>query len=201
MKQKIFGIGLNKTGTKTLHECGKILGYDCYSCDKDLLEDVTLKKYFGNILTTVEKYNFFEDWPWPLIYKELDYYFPSSKFILTVRKDAFTWYESLKKHSLRTHPVNHCRKLAYGYNYPHCKKWEHVLFYLRHNEIVNRHFVGRRNDFIELCWEEGDRWDKLCNFLGKNVPNVPFPHMNKGSEVKNDENWVLINKILSGVGD
>ncbi|MHC4376201.1 MAG: hypothetical protein ACYS26_06360 [Planctomycetota bacterium] len=36
---KIFGIGLNKTGTTTLGQCGRILGLRCTSFDRDLLDD------------------------------------------------------------------------------------------------------------------------------------------------------------------
>jgi hypothetical protein len=39
-RAKVFGIGLNKTGTTTLHECGKILGYRCTSCSRSLLDDI-----------------------------------------------------------------------------------------------------------------------------------------------------------------
>jgi len=27
---------------------------------------------------------------------------------------------------------------------------------------------------------DGDGWDKICSFLNEPIPNVPFPHQNKG---------------------
>jgi hypothetical protein len=111
---KVFGIGLNKTGTTTLGECGKILGLCCTSCDKGLLEDVASRNDFSRIIHKVNQHDLFEDWPWPLIYKQLDQMFPGSKFILTVRSSEGKWLESLKNHSMRTHPIGHCRRLAYG---------------------------------------------------------------------------------------
>ena len=193
---KIFGIGLNKTGTTTLGKCGQILGYHCFSGNKILLKDVILNQDFKRIKETVNDYDLFEDWPWPLIYKELDEMFPNSKFILTVRRNEQVWLNSLKQHSLRTRPFLHSRKLAYGYNYPHHKTKEHIDFYKKHNEDVRRYFSGREKDFIEICWENGDDFSKLCNFLGQDIPDLPIPHTNKGSSVHISKKRYWMNKFL-----
>lgn len=196
---KIFGIGLNKTGTTTLGQCGKALGYLCKSCDRELLKDVMTSKDFSRVRKVVSEYDLFEDWPWPLIYNELDLMFPSSKFILTVRKDEDTWLRSMKKHSMRKHPTRHCRKLAYGYNYPYRHEKKYIEFYKQHNKNVKNYFKGRENDFIELCWETGDGWNELCNFLGAEIPDIPFPHANKSVNQRVDNSWVLINKVFSKI--
>jgi hypothetical protein len=194
----VFGIGLNKTGTTTLGECGKILGYRCISHNRKLLEDVVLRNYFENLREVVSQYNFFEDWPWPLVYKELDNLFSGSKFILTVRRNEQIWLKSLKKHSLRTPPKKHSRKLAYGYNYPHKHEKEHIELYKSHNEDVRAYFRGRENDFLEVCWENGDGWEKLCRFLKKDIPDVPFPHARKGKDQRAKKKlWPIINRMLS----
>ena len=194
---KIFGIGLNKTGTSTLGQCGKILGYRCTSCDKGLLEDISLRNDFTRIKKTVSQFDLFEDWPWPLIYKELDLMYPGSKFILTKRENENVWLSSLKKHSMRTHPTRHCRKLAYGHAFPHKYEDEHLEFYKRHNDDVRTYFKGRDNDFIEICWENGDSFEKLCNFLRRDVPSITLPHANRGSDIKVETSRLLINKFLS----
>lgn len=178
MRAKVFGIGLNKTGTTTLQECGKILGYKCTSCDRSLLDDVVTRGDLSAVQRVVDQHELFEDWPWPLIYKQLDQLYPGSKFILTVRQTNETWLRSLSSHALRTSPRLHCRKLAYGYNYPQGHQQEHLDFYERHNQEVRNHFKDRPNDFIELCWENGDGFPELCAFLGCDVPEAPFPHAN-----------------------
>ncbi|XCN74206.1 MAG: sulfotransferase family protein [Candidatus Electrothrix aestuarii] len=198
-KPKIFGIGLNKTGTTTLGQCGEILGLRCTGCNPRLLEDFVVRNDFSRIVQHVSRYDLFEDWPWPLIYKQLDEMFPGSKFILTVRSSAETWLESLKKHSMRTHPTKHCRKLAYNFNFPHKHEKEHVEFYIKHNDCVRSYFDNRRNDFVELCWENGDGFEKLCNFLGYDVPDVPFPHANKGINNQVGKRRLLTNKLLSKI--
>lgn len=62
---KIFGIGLNKTGTKTLRQCGKLFGLRCTSLDRGLLEDYVLHNDFTRIKKKANQYDLFEDWPWP----------------------------------------------------------------------------------------------------------------------------------------
>ncbi|MGW8159184.1 sulfotransferase family protein [Desulfoprunum sp.] len=198
---KIFGIGLNKTGTTTLGRCGKILGYRYTECDRGLLEDVVLRNDFARIGQTVERFDLFEDWPWPLIYKDLDRMYPGSRFILTIRKNENVWLDSLKSHSLRTPPLQHCRKLAYGYNFPHGHEQEHLELYRRHNDNVRAYFKDRDRDFLEICWENGDGFEKLCNFLGREVPAVPLPHANKKSDHPNRLWRFLSNRLLSLVGN
>ena len=194
---KIFGIGLNKTGTTTLGQCGRILGLRTSGCDKTLLKDYVSRNDFSRIIEKVSHYDLFEDWPWPLIYKQLDEIIPGSKFILTTRSSEEKWLESLKKHSMRTPPVNHCRKLAYGFNFPHKHEKEHIEFYRKHNDSVRSYFDGRGSDFLELCWENGDGFEKLCDFLGYDVPDTPLPHANKGADNRVRINRLLMNKILS----
>lgn len=198
---KIFGIGLNKTGTTTLAWCGESLGFRVARCDRDLLRDLVINRNFDRLNHVVSRYNLFQDWPWPLFYRKLDEMFPGSKFILTVRRDEKTWLESLKRHAIRKHPTNHSRNLAYGYSFPHGREQEHLRIYRKHNADVRAYFKERRNDFIELCWENGDGWDRLCRFLGKDIPDVPFPHANKGSARGARVIWRTINRLLIRTGD
>ena len=97
-RPKIFGIGLNKTGTTTLGQAGRMLGLSCTSCSPSLLRQIVKDRDMSSVAEAVGAYDLFEDWPWPLIYKQLDEMFPGSKFILTTRKSEEAWLNSLKKH-------------------------------------------------------------------------------------------------------
>ena len=59
---KIFGVGLNKTGTTTLGKCGKKLGCRVKGCDRDLLSDFRAGdlQRFEDVISS---YDLFQDWP------------------------------------------------------------------------------------------------------------------------------------------
>ena len=93
MTKKIFCIGLNKTGTSSLHEAFSILGLksvhfmdDEGNNIKDIIERNYLAK--ANIIKGLEKYDAFSDWdkfPYTVdIVKEFDKQYPGSKFILNM---------------------------------------------------------------------------------------------------------------------
>ncbi len=175
---KVFGIGLNKTGTKTLGACFSMLGFKNKSYDFDLL-NAWSHGDIEPIIKTAGHYDSFEDWPWPLVYKELAIRFPDAKFILTLRKDTDTWFNSLCKHSLLTGPTQ-ARKIAYGFEMPNEHKQEHVLIYNKHYEDVIEYFKHNPNRLLVACWENGDGWDEVCTFLKLPVVrDQPFPHKNR----------------------
>ena len=173
---KVFGIGLNKTGTSSLGHALRILGYtDHVDGRKDLLEGWA-NGQIEPILDAAKAFNNFEDWPWPLVYKELHQRFPDAKFILTKRSSADTWFTSLCNHADRTGPTQQ-RQWVYGHAMPHDHKAEHVAFYTAHNNAVSAYFQAEApGQLLEVCWEDGNNWDKLCAFLDKPIPSVAFPH-------------------------
>jgi len=176
MTMKVFGIGMNKTGTTTLEKCLSRLGFHHHSFDLELTQAVD-EGNLDPVFEVADAYDSFEDWPWPLIYEELDERYPDAKFILTTRKDSATWIDSLKRHADRTGPTEF-RDIVYGYPMPHEREAEHVQIYEEHNAEVRAYFDDR-DDFLEVCWEEKAEWEELCRFLNVPVPDKPFPHANK----------------------
>jgi hypothetical protein len=174
---KIVGIGLNKTGTKTLGACFRHWGLKHQSFNEEAFE-LWRRKEVEELLKWVGEYESFEDWPWPLIYADIDRKYPEAKFILTKRKNPETWFHSLCKHADRTGPTIF-RKYIYGHELPHHHKAEHIQLYEHHIESVRKYFQHRPDDFLEVCWENGDGWQELARFLGYEAPCIPFPHENK----------------------
>ena len=174
---KVFGIGLNKTGTKTLGQCMSVLGFKNKSYDLDLLQDFAIGD-FNRIMKVSEIFDSFEDWPWPLLYQEFDKKYPDALFILTTRTDSTTWFNSLCKHAERTGPTQ-ARKIVYGYLMPMENPDYHMSFYSRYNDDVENYFLKRPEKLLKVCWEQGDGWNKLCSFLDLPLPVIPFPHINK----------------------
>lgn len=68
---KIFGIGWAKTGTTTLGECLRLLEYRHTSHRFDLVRHLPSRN-LEPIFDVVDEFDSFEDWPWILLYRELD---------------------------------------------------------------------------------------------------------------------------------
>jgi len=171
---KYFGIGYPKTATNTLAYCFRLLGYqDIKAHDYFIswfqngydVSDIISDEIFCNI---IECYDMFSDWPFHMIYKELDQKYQGSKFILTVRKDQETWQRSLAYH----------RKTR---SKEELKKWSKKIppYRKNHSEEVKKYFKNRLDDLLVVCWEKGDGWKELCNFLNLPIPDLPFPDRNK----------------------
>lgn len=178
---KVFGIGLNKTGTSTLAVCLKELGYRHLGCRRDLLA-LYRSGRIDQVLREIDRHESFDDWPYPLMYRDLfERYGSRARFVLTTRSSAVVWLNSLKAHSLRTDPESHCRLLAYGYNYPHEDEQAHLDLYAAHNADVVKFFADKHasHQLLRVCWEDGDGWNELCAFLGVPTPRRPFPHANR----------------------
>jgi len=174
---KIVGVGLNKTGTKSLGVCLRYWGCRHISCSVEAFELYRSGEYAA-LMDWVAKYDSFDDWPWPLIYREIDAEFPGTKFILTKRKSPEVWFDSLCKHADRTGPTRF-RSEIYGYDMPHRYRDEHIRFYEQYVISVREYFRQRPDDLIEVCWETGDGWRELAGFLGFEEPAMVFPHVNR----------------------
>lgn len=180
VKNKVFGIGLNKTGTTTLGICMKKLGYRHLSCKRSLLK-LYRQGHVDQVLTYIDRFDSFEDWPYPLMYRELwARYGDSARYILTTRLSSKKWLRSIENQALYANPRKNCAKLAYGYHFVQNAPEAHLAFYEAHNAEVRKFFVelGRPDLLLELCWEKGHGWNELCDFLGEPIPDEPFPTAN-----------------------
>lgn len=185
-QRKVFGIGLPKTGTKTLGDCFRELGFKHRSFDMRLAVQAK-RNELAEVLAEAERYETFEDWPWFFLYRELDQRFPNSRFVLTLRKDTDAYLASLKMHHERQgiRRKDFVKRAWWDdvFGFPP-DQWDYArsaIRYERHNRAVLEYFKNRPDDLLVVCWERGDGWDSLCAFLHKRVPRRPFPHLNQGS--------------------
>ncbi|HEX5848180.1 MAG TPA: sulfotransferase [Rubrobacter sp.] len=146
------------------------------------------------------------DWPACSFYAELMQAFPDAPVILTIR-DETAWYESTRStiHGLRrltTGPLP--LRAAFALASPFAPGpagtvrladrlvWEdtfHGRFedrdyameaFERHNETVRRRVPKGRL----LVFDVRQGWEPLCHFLGVEVPDTPFPHLNEAREMR-----------------
>lgn len=181
MKQKVFVIGFQKTGTTSLEHALQYMGYRVYGGDKNLMKFDSSNELKNYILKTLESWDVVQDMPWPLFYKELYELYPDAKFILTIR-NTDKWIESVVKYFAGIRVPLH-RKI---YNVPCAEGHEDVYraIYDRHNQEVEKFFKDKSN-FIVM--EQGRNFDyeTLCGFLSiKEVPSSPFPHARNNKKRK-----------------
>lgn len=166
-RTKVFGIGLMKTGTTTLGSCFQSMGYRHFSYFPKLIRQ-NHKGEFDATWDVVDRFESFEDHPWPSHYQEIERRYPDAKFVLTVRKDSETWYGSLTNHARRMGPTAE-RRLIFGYGWPLNRRDEHISFYEEHNQAVIDYFEDRPEKLLVVCWEDGSTWQDVAEFLGTTV--------------------------------
>jgi hypothetical protein len=187
---RIFGIGLHKTSTTSLHEAFKELGFDSLHWGTGEAPLIWYEMASLGRSPTLERWYALSDNPIPLLYKELDQAYPGSKFILTVR-DEIDWLKSVsklwdKKHNPTRHlwdiyPIsNQLHTALYGR-----KDFDALVFlerYRRHNAEVQEYFKFRPDDLLVMDMDAGSQWTTLCVFLKEPVPDVPYPRVNKSTD-------------------
>jgi hypothetical protein len=181
-KGLIIGVGFQKTGTSTLRDALKILGYRV----KDTTGRATLPILRGDwkkIKKILDGYDAVEDTPWYYIYKELDKLYPNSKFILTYREPE-SWYKSVSRHIGELRSPKHEWLYGRGKGLPKDDKNNTLKIYNNHIKEVRNYFKKRSNDFLEVDFIKGDKWERICEFLGKDVPREDFPHANNSANNK-----------------
>jgi Sulfotransferase domain len=181
---RVFGIGMHKTATTSLHHALMILGLNSAHWKsahwaKAIWEEMNT---WGKSLTLEKSYALC-DLPIPLLYRQLDAAYPGSKFILTIRDEA-RWLQSVEKHwSLEhnkfrvawdTDPFSHrIHRELYGQ-----KGFDADLFlarYRRHNLEVREYFKDRPEDLLVMDMDQNAGFPELCQFLDLPVPSVPYP--------------------------
>lgn len=180
---KVFGIGLNKTGTRTLYKAGKILGLKAQHWTP---QNFT---YYRNgkmeeLFSVAEEYDLLCDWPWGLVVDDLVSKFGTdTKFVLTYRMTPEHWFRSIVRHARANDSkrAREVRKAIYGSADPASNKKQYIDFYRSHVDKTKRYFRNRsmEGQILEVSWDSGHGWLQLCPFLNCDVPKNNFPHENR----------------------
>lgn len=184
---RVFGIGMHKTATTSLHMAMEILGFDSgHWKSAHWAKTIWREMNTTGKSPTLERTYHLCDLPIPLLMRHLDTAYPGSKFILTMLEEE-TWLRAAEKHwDVRCNPhrarwdndpfTNRIHEVLYG-----TREFSKDVFlarYRRHNNDVMDYFQGRSNDLLIMEMNKGAGWSELCGFLGKPVPSVPYPHGN-----------------------
>ena len=180
LQGKIIGVGFQKTGTSSLRDALRIVGYTVGDTRYKLLFPI-LRKNWRKVQHTVDRYDAVEDNPYPIIYKELDLLYPGSKFILTLREPN-SWYKSVTRHIGNLRDPMHEWIYGFGKGLPKNNKENTLDVYNNHNAGVIEYFKNRPDDLLIVDFTKGDGWEKLCSFLLVDIPDTPFPHANNAKK-------------------
>jgi hypothetical protein len=177
---KIFGVGLNKTGTRSLAAGLRQLGFrTLHKGDRATSHLVHRAHAEGRpLLSGVgEQFDAYLDVAALVqMFRVLDHQYPSSKFILTTREEE-GWLASREKHVL----ANQVRRQDGRYD----GQWLTVdrdawhLERMAHHADVRAYFAARPDQLLVMDVIGGDGWSVLCPFLGVRPPLSPFPWENR----------------------
>jgi Sulfotransferase domain len=181
MRPRVFGIGLNKTATTTLAEALTILGFEPLHWGGQEAHEAVLGAFEAGepLLSRLDaRYDAFLDiGVLSRRFVLLDAQYPGSRFLLTVRP-VDDWIDSRRRHVL----TNQERKAAGEYDGTFLEvdepKWR--AEWELHLERVHGYF-GDRTDLLEIDVTADPTWARLCRFLDRPEPAVPFPWLNRGA--------------------
>lgn len=173
----IFGIGLSKTGTHSLNAALEILGLRSVHYPSPELMNR------GRFVEALAGCNAATDISVGAYFRELDRAFPASAFILTVR-EMESWLASVEDHRRRReHELENpdCPKAVIRERLYGLRGFDREAFAdaaKRHERDVRAYFRDRPRDLLVMDVCGGEGWERLCPFLGLEIPDVPFPQRN-----------------------
>lgn len=161
---KIFGIGLTRTGTTSLNEALKTLGYSA--------------KHLPMSYEDIKNHDASTDTPVAARFPILDIFYPNSKFILTTR-DKDSWIESAASLTrTENDPLWLLEGRAILYKTITFDRDKFLRSYDNYHTFVKQYFQNRPNDLLTLHLEDYNKWEKLCNFLKKPIPSIDYYRLN-----------------------
>ncbi len=193
---KVIGAGFMRTGTLSTQAALRILGFPCYHMREVPKTPGHLDAWMALVRderpmdwhTLFRGFEATVDMPACWYYRELMEAFPDAVVVLNVR-DPERWYQSLmtlvgfldKMRALRFIPKLRrfldFGEALFGRVFGDDRSKEHCIrVFNAHNEAVRAAVPPERL----LVFEVKDGWGPLCAFLGRDVPEGPFPHLNEG---------------------
>jgi hypothetical protein len=187
---KVFGIGLSRTGTTSLTVALQMLGFKSIHWPHDSITQRELTAYHSGRadfrFTIARTFDAVTDTPVATVYRELSQVYPGSRFVLTVR-DKTPWLESCANVFKRASRSENTLEGYLGYRATIRRQLygrtdfdpsDFEAAYSRHVAGVLNWFEPMSSRLLVMNIIEGEGWEKLCSFLGADEPDAPFPHKN-----------------------
>ncbi|MEL7188709.1 MAG: sulfotransferase family protein [Pseudomonadota bacterium] len=205
MALKVIGAGFGRTGTASLKAALEILGYNKTHHMFEVMDSKDQMRLWhaigqGEAPNWDKVYDGFPaavDFPTAAYWRELSTSYPDAKVILTVRS-AESWWKSASETIIPIGrappawarslipPIRRNVEMTNGtvwnrmFDGRQFEKDHAVRMFEQHNAAVQAELSPERL----LVFEVKQGWEPLCAFLGKPVPDQPFPHVNDTAEFK-----------------
>jgi hypothetical protein len=196
---KVIGAGFGRTGTLSMKAALERLGFGpCYHMvefiqhpDHGPLWIAALRGEKIEWDRVFAAYESATDWPACNFWRELADRYPEAKVVLTVR-DPERWWKSVDSTIFAAYrsdelpgsdavaaQMRPMAELLMETTFDgRVSDKEHVLLrYDEHNERVRAGVAPERL----LVFDVAQGWGPLCDFLGVEAPDEPFPHLNEGA--------------------
>lgn len=225
MTLKIIGAGYGRTGTMSTQVALNILGFPCYHMIEVINNKANRKhvdfwlkvsrskpgsqhnwqEVFANYSATIDN-------PGACVWRELMEAYPEAKILLTMHpQGAEAWYESTMDTIYFSENRWHFKVL--GLFSPFVRKlgeMSHHLVWQRNHKgtMENRDkAIADYHQHIEeikslvppeklLLFSADQGWAPLCNFLGVEIPKMPFPRANDRTQIKRLNAAMIIGAYL-----
>ena len=203
---EIIGAGFGRTGTNSLKLALEHLGFGpCHHMfevrDKpELLPDweAAARGEKVNWDSVFRNYRSQVDWPGARYWWELARHFPKAKVILSVR-DPDAWFDSVQATIVPflgargKHPAPHVNAIAeMGHHTVSVQIFDDRLSDRDHAIRIFRQHIAEVQSTIPahrlLTFDLRDGWEPLCEFLGVELPTIPFPKTNSSKQF-GEEEW------------
>ena len=196
MPLQVIGVGLGRTGTMSLKLALEKIGFGpCYHMAELIMNPARIPLWMAvtegkpDWEAVFEGYAATMDYPACLYWRELTTAYPKAKVILTLR-DANKWFESTEATIFSEMMTQRIR------NTPLVSFFERTIWRDFGGQIHDRAhmtaYFDRHTDAVRagvpkqrlLEYEVSQGWQPLCEFLGVDVPDTPFPKVNSREEMQ-----------------
>jgi hypothetical protein len=184
---KVFGIGLSKTGTKSLAEALNLLGIDAAHWTNpvtgQLLSEMDIFLFGGCTDVCIAQ-----------DFEKLYFQYPNARFIWT-KRPFVSWAASFIAHHRKASwakGMDELRNVYDGWHCPHMFANAAIEFglFLNHADLAEAYEIFERRvrtffadkpggKLLQFDLFAGDSWSKLCGFLSCDIPSEPFPFLNR----------------------
>lgn len=212
---KVIFAGFSKCGTKTMAEALRILGFTVYDFIENfeyhreqwlkIFKEGASTEYFRDMFRGVDAVT---DLPSCYFWEEIHQAYPEAKLIFTQRASEEEWWRSMRNQI--TSGDGALLKFINNFSPTGCKlrswgrkmgtsvfglNFERTMFGRTNlNETLMKMTYRRHNTYFlqnapkdqRLIYKLNEGWKPLCDFLDVPVPDVPFPHKNKGATLYYD---------------